>query len=100
MKLLEMPWPTETPCGATPLSVGVGDGERGSPAHRGLSAVPDLPPIFDLPTKVEFMRWCEVCEQVERFVAAWECMYGLVGCCLGCGDERVLLWSRTNSEVA
>ena len=53
-----------------------------------------------LDPSVEWMRYCDVCEREERFVAGWICDLGLVGCCSGCGDERVLPFSRMNSEVA
>ena len=53
-----------------------------------------------LEVPVEWMRFCEVCECEERFVAGWICDRGLVGCCSGCGDERVLGFTRMNSEVA
>jgi len=100
--ILEMPSPART-CAAEgkrgpSAPAGIEDG--GVPTAAAAHILPRPFAVLDLPTKVEFMRWCEVCQQIERFVAAWECTYGLVGCCLGCGDERVMLWSRTNSEVA
>jgi hypothetical protein len=52
-----------------------------------------------LKTEVHFMRYCEVCDQEELFVAALECEQGLVGCCIGCGAERIAHFTRT-SEAA
>jgi hypothetical protein len=45
------------------------------------------------------MRFCEVCECEQIFVAAWECEFGLLGCCLGCGAEQLVPYSRVNSGV-
>lgn len=56
--------------------------------------------ILPLATKVEFPRYCPKCDSEQTFVAAWECDQGLVGCCQGCGDERIAPFTRTNSEVA
>lgn len=53
-----------------------------------------------LSPSVEWMRFCTICDSEERFVAGWICDLGLVGCCSGCGDERVLGFTRMNSEVA
>lgn len=46
----------------------------------------------------EWMRFCYVCESEQQFTAAWECSTGLVGCCLGCGDERIAPFTRMNAE--
>ena len=56
--------------------------------------------ITPLATKVEFPRQCLKCESEQTFVAGWECDRGLVGYCMGCGDEWVVPFTRTNSEVA
>jgi hypothetical protein len=53
-----------------------------------------------LKTSVEFTRYCPKCDREQIFVAGWECAQGLVGCCLGCGDERIAPFTRVNSEVA
>ena len=71
-----------------PQSVGV----RGGDSLGGEIAVLD--------SRVEFMQFCPKCDCVQQFVAGWECDLGLVGCCLGCGDERVARFTRVNSEVA
>jgi RNase P subunit RPR2 len=51
-------------------------------------------------TQVQFMRFCEKCGSEQIFVASWSNEYGLVGCCLGCGDESLVPYSRVNSEAA
>jgi hypothetical protein len=56
--------------------------------------------IAVLETHVEWMRFCEICDSEQVFVAGWQCATGLVGCCLGCGNERVAPFTRTTSEVA
>lgn len=53
-----------------------------------------------LETPRQDMRFCEVCECEQIFVAGWECQFGLLGCCLGCGAEQLIPFSRVNSEVA
>ncbi len=85
MKLLS--WPA----GASPLTHDTAGAESGDPeplsAHRA--------GIATLDQRVEFMRWCVVCDCMQMFVAGWECAHGLVGCCLGCGQERVAPWTRS-----
>jgi len=49
---------------------------------------------------VEFSRFCFVCDAEQIFRAGWECDAGLVGCCLGCGDERIAPWTRTVEACA
>jgi len=56
--------------------------------------------VFELPTHVQFTRFCPKCDSEQIFVAAWECAAGLVGCCLGCGDERIAPFTRVNGEAA
>jgi hypothetical protein len=46
------------------------------------------------------MRWCEKCETEELFTALLALQNGLLGCCQGCGDERVIPYQRTNAEAA
>ena len=73
-----------------PESVGIGDGD--GTLGRGV-AVLDSRVYRD-------MRWCMKCEALEEFVECYECDEGRVGVCLGCGDERIALFTRVNSEVA
>jgi hypothetical protein len=46
------------------------------------------------------MEYCPKCGGPQIFVFAWEFEGGRVGCCLGCGDERIARFTRTNSEAA
>lgn len=59
-----------------------------------------LPPATPLETQIEFMRFCEKCDCEQIFTAVLECQSGHVGCCQGCGDERLIPFSRSISEVA
>lgn len=43
------------------------------------------------------MRWCPNCGGEQVFVEVYEFESGRMGVCLGCGDERVVRFSR---EVA
>ncbi len=56
--------------------------------------------LATLSTPVEFMVFCPVCESEQAFIAAWDCIFGLVGCCARCGDTRIAPFTRTNSEAA
>jgi hypothetical protein len=56
--------------------------------------------ITPLATKVEFPRQCPKCGCEQTFVAGWDCDAGLVGCCQGCGDERLMPYTRANSQAA
>lgn len=57
-------------------------------------------PITPLQIQVQFMLLCPKCEMEEIFVAAWACESGLLGCCLGCKQERIAPFSRVNGEAA
>lgn len=45
------------------------------------------------------MRWCVNCAGEQIFVEVYEFEGGRLGVCLGCGDERVMLFSRVNGEA-
>jgi hypothetical protein len=49
---------------------------------------------------VRDMRWCANCGGEQVFVEVYEFAAGRVGFCLGCGEERVIPFTRTNSEAA
>jgi hypothetical protein len=51
-----------------------------------------------LPVTIQFMRYCAHCDALTIFVAGWACDAGLMGCCLGCGEERIAPFTRVNSE--
>jgi hypothetical protein len=46
---------------------------------------------------VEWMRYCEMCESEQCFVARERCATGLICRCSKCGDERIAPFSRSNS---
>ena len=78
--------PTENP---TPFSVG---GEDGG-VFRGSVAVLDSSIYRD-------MRWCVGCAGEQVFLEVYEFSGGRVGVCLGCGEEKLIPFTRTNSEAA
>ena len=45
------------------------------------------------------MRWCANCAGEQIFVEVYEFEGGRLGVCLGCGDERVVPFSRVNGEA-
>lgn len=51
------------------------------------------------PFLYEEPRWCVNCGGEQRFFPCFEFAGGRVGVCLGCGDERVIPFSRTNAEA-
>jgi hypothetical protein len=62
-----------------------------------MSASLQLPMILD--PWIQEMQDCPKCGGPQILVIAWEFESGRVGCCLGCGDERVIPFSRVTSEV-
>jgi hypothetical protein len=63
-----------------------------------MSAALQLPQILD--PWIQEMQDCPNCGGPQIFVLAWEFESGRVGCCLGCGDERVIPFSRTGRHIA
>ena len=53
--------------------------------------------ILEVPTEV--ILWCEICLDRKTFLVDRECVFGLVGTCAKCGDERVAPFSRATSEI-
>ena len=49
---------------------------------------------------LEWMRYCPVCDSEQVFVATCFVANGLLGKCAKCDDERVVPYTRTNSEAA
>jgi hypothetical protein len=78
---------TEAPM-RTPHSVGNEGGEVSSADFAVLGLIHQEP------------RWCPNCGGEQTFVPVYEIHIGRVGYCLGCGEERVVPFSRTNSEAA
>lgn len=64
-------------------------GERGTAA--GVAALD--------PFLLRDPRWCDVCQREEEFREMFTDGYRRFGFCLGCGDERVIPFSRMNSEA-
>lgn len=77
----------------------VGQEGGGAPGGIAVLSVSSLE-IPSLEQFVEWMRLCERCESEQIFRAGWQCAAGLVGCCLGCGAERVVPFSRSSAEAA
>jgi len=48
--------------------------------------------------KYRDMRWCVNCGGEQVFVEVYEFELGRVGVCLGCGEERVVLFTRVNER--
>ena len=46
------------------------------------------------------MRWCARCAGEQLFIEVFACDAGRLGVCMGCGEEKFVGWSRTNSEAA
>jgi hypothetical protein len=55
--------------------------------------------IEPLTTRVEWMRYCVVCESEQCFVAHERCANGLICSCSKCGDKRVVSFTRTNGHA-
>jgi hypothetical protein len=58
-----------------------------------------LPLATILDPWVEQSEFCERCESVQIVCFGWQTATGLLGCCLGCGEERSAPWTRENSEA-
>jgi len=56
-----------------------------------MTAAPDLQRYQD-------MRWCANCAGEQIFLPVFECEFGRVGLCLGCGEEKIAPFTRANSE--
>jgi hypothetical protein len=63
-----------------------------------MSCSPSTPIILE--TWVQEMRHCDRCAGEQIFCVAWEFEGGRVGCCLGCGEERIERFTRTTVEAA
>jgi hypothetical protein len=46
------------------------------------------------------MRWCANCAGPRMFLEVFAFDGGILVCCQGCGEERVIPFTRMNSEVA
>lgn len=73
-------------------SVGAWD-EGGDPCKAGGE-------IAALDSRVEQdMRWCGNCGGPQIFVPVFECEFGRVGFCFGCGEERVARFTRVTEAA-
>jgi hypothetical protein len=63
-----------------------------------MSAQPVVPLPFPDPSIYQDMLWCANCGGNRIFLPAFEFEGGRVGCCLGCGEERVAWFTRATSE--
>ncbi len=77
------------------VPVGLEGGDQASGEAEGAALE-----ILTLPIPVEWMRFCDVCQEERRFVAGIVLANGLLGECSSCGDVRVAAFTRVNSEVA
>ena len=55
-------------------------------------------PFEPLHIRVEWMRYCELCDSEQCFIADQRCETGLIAHCTKCGDRRLAPYSRTNSN--
>jgi hypothetical protein len=78
---------TEAPV-RSPHSVGVTGGEASEGGFAVLGLIHQEP------------RWCANCGGEQTFVPVYEMECGRLGYCLGCGEEKVVPFTRTNSEAA
>ena len=86
--------PTEPPSFPT-HSVGLEDGDHQSFGER--VAVLEVPKLNFSALNADVyrdMRWCPDCGGNQVFVEVFEFEGGRVGVCLGCGEERVVRFSR------
>ena len=83
--------PAESPF-PIPNSAGLGDGAAGG---EGIAhAVPEVS-LRELDSEIyRDMRWCPNCAGEKVFVEVFEFESGRMGVCLGCGEERVVRFSR------
>ena len=58
------------------------------------------PPLLPLPSSPIYqeMFWCSDCGGEQIFFPIYEFEAGRVGCCLGCGEEKVRWFTRTTAE--
>lgn len=59
-----------------------------------------ISPVEHFPAELyQDMSWCGKCGGPRIFVEIFEFESGRVGYCLGCGEERIAVFTRTTSEV-
>jgi hypothetical protein len=45
-------------------------------------------------------RWCMNCGGEQTFLPVYECEFGRIGICLGCGEEKLAPFTRVTGEAA
>lgn len=78
------------PAGASPILVN-------NPAGLEASAHPVIARLE--PFLYQSMRTCSRCGGEQIFVAVYECNAGRVGVCLGCGEEKLIPFSRVTEAA-
>jgi hypothetical protein len=69
-----------------------------SPIERVESLMPDIA-LLDS-SVYQDMCWCMNCGGERVFLSVYEFEGGRVGCCMGCGEQRIAPFTRTTSEEA
>jgi len=75
-------------------------GITGTVGEEGGAGAQKFPCVALDPEVCRDPRWCAKCGGLQVFVAVYECEAGRVGFCLGCGEEKLVRFSRAVSEVA
>lgn len=76
------------------------------PSRRLVISNPEKPVVnasVATPLSVPFeeVRFCSKCLSEQRFLVDRECDFGVLGTCMGCGDEWLRPFTRaTTTEVA
>jgi hypothetical protein len=82
--------PTDNPLSMLPYSVG---------GESGVVVLPRQAAALAL-FLYQDMRWCPECGGEQLFIAMLETDFGRVGLCMGCGQEKVQKFTRTNSGLS
>jgi hypothetical protein len=61
---------------------------------------PSLTPALDFASRYAVPRWCVNCGGEQTFVPVYEVKAGRVGFCFGCNEEKIVAFTRVNSESA
>ena len=54
--------------------------------------------IEEMHVPVEWMRYCEECDAERPFVARERCSIGLIATCSTCRDQRLVRFTRVNTD--
>jgi hypothetical protein len=88
-----MTFASEPPCERFPTS----DAQSGDACgvSPGTGTIAALDPFL-----YRDMRWCTRCGGEQVFVPMFECEFGRVGVCMGCGEEKLQRFTRAIGEAA